>query len=350
MSAAEFLFVGIPGRDLDAATAALLTRFEPGGVILFQRNIRSAEQLLALVGELRRVVPRALLAIDGEGGRVDRLKEVVGPAPAASWLARRPPTLALAAGRWMAKALRLFDLDMDLAPVVDVDRGERGNALDGRYHGPRTSLVTPRARAFLRGLHSGGVGGCIKHFPGLGAAAADTHQGLARIDLEAAELELDLRPFASLMSLAGAVMAAHAIYPAYDVKERPASLSSPVLQGLLRDRLGFSGLTLSDDLEMKALAEWGDLPERAEAAFAAGCDVVLVSEHLDALPEIAARLEKRRLAERRRQARERLEIYRQRVRTLRWAGESVSLLHEPRRKEQLEIVRQGLAALQPRES
>jgi beta-N-acetylhexosaminidase len=350
MTAAEFVFVGIPGLDLDAATSARLSRFQPGGVVLFQRNIGSAEQLLALIGELRRLLPQTLLAVDGEGGRVDRLREVLGPAPAAAWLARRPPSLALAAGRWMAKALRLFDLDVDLAPVVDIDRGERGNALDDRYLGPRSSLVTPRARAFLRGLHSGGVGGCLKHFPGLGPAAADTHQRLARILLGEEELAIDLRPFSSLMGLAGAVMAAHAIYPAYDALERPASLSPRMLQGLLRDRLGFSGLTLSDDLEMGALAEWGDLAARAEAAFAAGCDVVLACEHLEALPDIVARLEKRRHAERRRDARQRLDVYRQRLRTLRWAGESVSLLREPKRKDQLDIVRQGLASLLPRES
>jgi beta-N-acetylhexosaminidase len=350
MTAAEFVFVGIPGRDLDAATAARLSRFQPGGVVLFQRNVKSAEQLLALVCELRRVLPRAVLALDGEGGRVDRLREVLGPAPAASWLARRSAAMALAAGRWMAQALRLFDLDVDFAPVVDIDRGERGNALDDRYLGPRSSLVTPRARAFLRGLHSGGIGGCLKHFPGLGAAAADTHLGLARIGLPAEALAPDLKPFASLMSLAGAVMAAHAVYPAYDPKERPASMSPPILHDLLRGRLGFPGLVFSDDLEMGALAAWGDLPARAEAAFAAGCDVVLVCEQLDALAEIDARLKKRRHDERRRDAGRRLEIYRQRLRTLRWASESVSLVRDPARKDQLAIVRQGLASLAPREA
>ncbi len=327
--AGRFVFVGIPGTDLDASTAALLRAGQPGGIVLFRRNLESAEQLVELVGALRRTVPEALLAIDAEGGRVDRLRDLVAPAPAASLLARRPPLAAQQAGRWVALALRLFDLDLDLAPVVDLDRGEHDNALDGRYLGAREPAVTRRARAFLRGLHGGGVGGCLKHFPGLGAAAEDTHHRTSVVRLSEAELGPELKIYAALLPLAGAALVAHAVYPALDAEERPASLSPPVVQGLLRGRLGFDGLVLSDDLEMKALGEWGDLAVRAEASFAAGCDGLLVCETTAALPEIVRRLERPRHAARRREAQRRLDAYRQRLRTLRWTGTAVSLVRRP---------------------
>ncbi len=345
-SAGDFVFVGIPGPRLDRATAKLLAASRPGGVVLFRRNLETPEQLLELVAGLRRLLPDAVLAVDAEGGRVDRLSELVGPAPPASLLARRPPDAAWQAGRWIARALRLFDVDLDFAPVVDLDRGETGNALDGRYLGGREPAVTRRARAFLRGLHAGGVGGCLKHFPGLGAAADDTHHRTSVVRLSAAALALHRKPFAALLPLAGAAMVAHAVYPALDPEERPASLSPPILGDLLRGELGFDGLAVSDDLEMEALGPWGDLPVRAEAAFAAGCDVVLACATTAALPAIVARLGRPRHARRRREAARRLAAFRRRLRTLRWASDSISLLRESGAgADGVQAVREGLAAL-----
>jgi len=345
MRAAEQVFVGIPGPELDAASAALLTAHQPGGLVLFGRNIQDAEQLTHLVADVRRVVPHAVLAIDAEGGRVDRLKDIVGPAPSASVLARNPTSLALEAGTWVAQALRLFDLDVNFAPVVDLDRGETGNALDGRYLGVTPGEVIPRARAFLRGLQAGGVGGCIKHFPGLGGAPADTHFQVARIDRTAQVLQADLDPFESLGRLAGAVMVGHAIYPAYDPELRPATLSPPVI-GLLRGRLRFDGPVFSDDLEMKALDAWGDLAERSEAAFVTGCDVLLLCHTLEALPGIVARLEDPVHEERLHQAHRRFDIYRQRLITLRTARDAVKWLKDVAAADRLDHVRRALETLQ----
>src|SRR5689334_4181849 len=239
MRPAEQVFVGIPGLELDSESAGLLSAHQPGGVILFKRNIKDEEQLNDLVTNLRRLLPDAIFAIDAEGGRVDRLKDVVGPAPAASFLARHSPSYSLQAGNWVAQSLRLFDLDVDFAPVVDLDHGAVNNALDDRYFGATPAQVIPRAQAFLRGLYSGGAGGCLKHFPGLGAAGEDTHFRMSAVYLPPEELRPDLEPFEALAHHAGAVMVGHALYPAYDTSMRPATLSPTIIGGLLRGRMGF---------------------------------------------------------------------------------------------------------------
>ena len=346
MSAAEQVFVGVPGTELDSVSAALLAEHQPGGVVLFKRNIQSAEQLGELVKAIRQVLPDAILSIDAEGGRVDRLKDVVGPAPPADLLRRRPTSLSLQAGLWIAQSLRLFDLDVDFAPVVDLDRGETDNALDGRYLGATPAEVIPRARAFLRGLHMGGAGGSLKHFPGLGGATADTHFNLACVYLPSTALLADLDPFEALVRLSGSVMVSHAIYPAYDAEQRPATLSPAIIGGLLRGRLQFDGLCFSDDMEMKALDDWGDLAERSVLAFAAGCDVLLLCHTLEALPDVIARLEDPQLEERRAEARRRLEVYRQRLRTLRSARDYINLMREGKQGERLENVKQAFEQMQ----
>lgn len=313
-AAARLLVVGCAGPALGDHERRILRDLQPGGLILFARNVVGADQLHALIAELRASVPRALLFVDLEGGRVDRLKSLTGGAPAASLLAAAPPSAAERSGRWIGRALRCFGFDVDLAPVVDLDRGRRDNALDGRYLGADPSTVERRAGAFLRGLHSAGVGGCLKHFPGLGGAGMDTHRDGAPIRLARAELERDLRPFRRLAATAGAIMVSHASYPMLDPSGRPASLSPAISTGLLRGELGFRGLVISDDLEMGALGRWGDLAERAAAALAAGCDLLPACAALEAAPEIAARLTRADLRARRGPAVRRLQSYAAQVR------------------------------------
>ncbi|MEA2693218.1 MAG: beta-N-acetylhexosaminidase [Acidobacteriota bacterium] len=345
MRANELVFAGVPGPDLDKASAALLSEHQPGGVVLLGWNFKTLEQLAELTGEIRRLLPEVVLCIDAEGGRVDRMKEIVGPAPAASLLGQRPASLAYQAGHWIAQALRLFDFDMDFAPVVDLDRGETDNALDGRYFGATPKQVIAHARAFLRGLHAGGAGGCIKHFPGLGGAGQDTHHQGSVVYLPSDELKADIEPFAALGELAGAVMVGHAAYPAYDSTMRPATMSPEILGGLLRGRLGFTGLAVSDDLDMKALTTWGEMPDRAARAFASGCDVLLVCHSLSDLPRVIERLEDPSLDGRREEALERFDVYRQRLSTLRAARDHVSLVDQATGGDRLEIVREALAEI-----
>ncbi len=320
MRGGTVLFVGCGGPSLSAAERRIVRRVAPAGVVLLPRNIVDAEQLLLLVAELRSLLPGLLLALDAEGGRVDRLRDLVGPAPAAHALAGRAASAAGRAGRWIGEALRHFGFDLDFAPVVDLDRGQADNALERRSFGSSPRVVVSRAKSFLRGLRAAGVGGCLKHFPGLGGAGADTHFEPSQIGLAAAELELDLAPFRALAREAGALMVGHAIYPTLDPQRRPASLSPPIATGLLRTELGFRGVALSDDLEMGALAPTGDLSERGEAALVAGCDGLLFCRELDAAPDIAERLGRPRLELRLRQAENRLVCWRRQLRAVRRAA------------------------------
>lgn len=317
MKGGAFLAVGLPGKVLEAETARLLARLEPGGVILLPRNIEDAGQLSELTASVRREVPTALLYLDAEGGRVDRLRHVLGPAPGGDVLARNPPCLAQRSGRWVGAGLRYFGFDVNLAPVVDLDHGLAGNALDRRYLGSTPRGVVARARAFLGGLHAAGVGGCLKHFPGLGLAGEDTHDRGTVIAASEEALAPDLEPFRRLAGEAGAVMVNHASYPEIDPSGLPASLSREIVWRLLRRRTGFRGLALSDDLDMHALDPWGSAAERAEASFAAGCDVVFLCQSLDAAVEAARRMARPALAARRAEAAQRLARLRRRLGSLR---------------------------------
>ena len=206
--------------------------------------------------------------------------------------------------------------------------------------------MIPRARAFLRGLHAGGVGGCVKHFPGLGGAGEDTHFRGSAVYLPAAELQADLEPFAAL---GAAGRRGHgrrtASIPAYDGEQRPATLSPPILGGLLRGRLGFEGLAFSDDLEMEALAPGATSPSARRPAFAAGCDVLPICHHCEVLPEVVARLDDLGLASRRMEAYARLDRYRQRLRTLHEAHEHTTTHRPGHTSHRLEEIRQRLAEL-----
>lgn len=306
----RLLVAGCSGLQLAPLERHILEAVQPFGMILFARNIDSVEQVRRLVAEIRRAVPGVLLFTDAEGGRVDRLAAAVAAAPAGRALASAPPRTAGRAGRWIGQALRCCDLDADFAPVVDLDHGRESNALDDRYLGASPRAVAARGRAFLAGLRAAGVGGCLKHFPGLGGAGDDTHHRGSRVDRDRSDLDADLAPFAALGAEAGAVMVGHAVYPALDPAERPASLSPPVLGPLLRDELGFAGVAFGDDAEMKALDAWGDLPERCAASVVAGCDAVLVCSRIGELPAVAERLGSQPLAQHRARSCGRLARYR----------------------------------------
>jgi beta-N-acetylhexosaminidase len=203
------LFIGLRGLTLDAAAQELLDTVQPGGVILFARNIDNADQLRALTAALH---ARGLrVGIDQEGGRVNRLRNIVGDSP------RDGRTI----GRW----LRDFGIDISFAPVLDLEIYDAAtdNALRERCWGRTPAEVIAGAGQFLDDLQATGVTGCLKHFPGLGGATLDSHEALPVIERSRAELADDLRPFAALLPRAAAVMVSHGVYPALDSRLRPAA-------------------------------------------------------------------------------------------------------------------------------
>lgn len=280
----QLLLIGFEGDACDRELAALLGEVRPGGVIFFQRNIASAEQFQALAGEIRSLLGDSLpfLAIDQEGGSVDRLREVIAPLPSARAVAQAG--LAREFGQVAGRELAAFSLNVNFAPVLDLSLTEAENILGTRTVAASPEKVARFGGEFLAGLAGQGILGCGKHFPGLGRALKDTHQALPWIEAEEAELwETDLYPFRALAKELPMIMVAHSWFPALEKdrapdapKPLPASLSPRIVSGLLKERIGYRGLILSDDLEMGGVLEDRSLEQAAVAAIRAGCDALLV--------------------------------------------------------------------------
>src|SRR5262245_12244993 len=250
--------VGIPGPGLDDDTRRVLIERPPGGVILFRRNVRSAEQLRDLTGELHELGAGAapLIALDHEGGRVHRL-----PAPfthfppAATVAAGGDARLVESVGLAMGRELAAVGIDVDFAPVLDVWSNPRNQVIGDRAFGTTPGPVARLGPALARGLSRGGVLPCGKHFPGHGGTLGDSHHVLPRVTTPRRRLDqVDLAPFVrAIRAHIPALMTAHVVYAALDPR-RPATLSSRICHDLLRRRLGFRGVLFSDDLEMQAVA------------------------------------------------------------------------------------------------
>jgi len=276
---------GIRQPKLDEPMRAFFAEAQPWAFILFREACVTRDQVRALCAELRASVSRdAIVWIDQEGGRVARLKPPEWPTwpPAAAyaerWMAKDPAVALLAAKlayRLIADELKSIGVDGDFAPVLDVPAAGSDKIVGDRAFSSIPESASILARAALQGLHEGGVAGCIKHMPGHGRATADSHLALPRVCASEAELAADVLPFAQNAD-AEAAMTAHIVYEAWD-PDRPATCSPMVIEQIIRGRIGFQGLLVSDDLDMKALqyALNGGLAQRAEAALSAGCDVVL---------------------------------------------------------------------------
>lgn len=272
---------GLSGLDMTAEEAALFRACDPAGFILFGRNVESRAQMRALTDSLRDLTGRdnLLILIDQEGGRVQRMKPPEWPSfPAGAAfdaLYDVAPITAIAAARTNAAAiahnLAEVGITADALPLLDVRRAGAHDVIGDRAYGHEPMRVAAMGRAVLEGLASGGVAGIVKHMPGHGRSMSDTHKDLPRVTDSAEVLETDLAPFRAL-NTAGMAMTAHIIYEAWDA-ERPATLSPFVIEHIMRGAIGFDGLIMTDDIDMQALS--GPIATRAEAAIAAGCDVVL---------------------------------------------------------------------------
>jgi len=272
---------GLAGLTLGDDERAFFRDADPAGYILFGRNIESRDQVRALTDELRAIHgrERLLICIDQEGGRVARMRPPVWPAyPAGEAFDRLydlAPASAIEAARCNAEALGLDLADVgvtvDCYPSLDLRQAGAHDIIGDRSFGTDPMQVAALGRAALDGLARAGIAGCIKHMPGHGRAKADSHKELPTVDAAGAELEQDLRPFLTL-SHAPIGMTAHVRYTAWDM-ENPGTLSPFVVGEVIRGRIGFDGLLLTDDLDMQALS--GTVPDRARRAIAAGCDIAL---------------------------------------------------------------------------
>jgi beta-N-acetylhexosaminidase len=273
----------LEGTGLTAEDRELLRHPAVGGVILFSRNFEDPEQIAALTAAIHGLRdPHLLVAVDQEGGRVQRFREGFTRLPAAARfgeLARSHPSRARAAaelvGWLMAAELRSVGVDFSFAPVLDLDRGV-SSVIGDRAFGAGFNLVSDLASAWCEGMRAAGMAAVGKHFPGHGGVAADSHEELPADDRRFEEIEReDLIPFRRLVRRGlEAVMPAHVVYPRVD--PRPAGFSRFWLRKVLRERIGFQGVIFSDDLDMGAAAAGGSFPERALAALDAGCDMLLV--------------------------------------------------------------------------
>jgi beta-N-acetylhexosaminidase len=297
----QLLWVGFAGREVSPELAGRLDRGEVGATIVFKRNLAIAaaddagpercdlDALVGLTQALHRAAPDgapALIAVDQEGGAVQRVRE-----PATRWPEMRahdrlaaPDDVATAerVGRALGDELRALGFDIDFAPVLDVDTNPANPIIGGRAFGSDPDAVARRGLAFARGLDAAGILACGKHFPGHGDTSTDSHLDLPRIDHAWDRLErVELAPFARAAA-AGLpmIMTAHVVFAALD-PTRPATLSPEVVTGVLRQRLGYRGVIVSDDLDMRAIADRMGPGAAAVDALRAGCDVVLVCNRED---------------------------------------------------------------------
>lgn len=291
MTALGPLMIDIAGISLTALDRERLCHPLVGGVILFTRNYESPEQLSALCAEIHALrTPPLPIAVDHEGGRVQRFREGFTRLPAmrqlGEWWGKSPRATVESArvlGYLLAAELRARGVDLSFAPVLDLDWGRSGVIGDRSFHRDPDAVIA-LAGGLIAGMRDAGMVCCGKHFPGHGWVEADSHVAIPVDERGLDGMAQDLRPFREL-KLDG-IMPAHVIYPQVDA--RPAGFS-PVWLRMLREEIGFDGVIFSDDLSMEGASVVGGIVARAEAAWAAGCDMLLVCNAPDSVAELLAR-------------------------------------------------------------
>lgn len=275
------LMLDVDGLLLTAEDRDILRQPQVGGVILFSRNIEHPQQVTELCRSIRQVRPDMLIAVDQEGGRVQRLRRGFTRLPSMHAIAHsnNPQEHARLAGWLMAQEVQAVGIDFSFAPVLDLDYGNN-TVIGHRAFGQDPQQVIELGGAFMHGMRQAGMATVGKHFPGHGWVAADSHYEIP-VDERSLDLirDSDLRTFAALSTAMDGVMPAHVIYSAVD--PQPAGFSRFWLQQVLREELGFSGIIFSDDLSMAGAHVAGNMHERTIAAVSAGCDMVLVCNDRD---------------------------------------------------------------------
>src|SRR5438552_341536 len=289
----QFLFIGLPGAELDEVARSLIEEIRPGGVILFGRNVQSPEQVRRLLDGVRAMSPVApLCGVDQEGGLVDRLRLIFPAMPSARAI-RQHGDLAgtRTLGKITGETLRTLGFNINFAPVMSImteQRSQLTNGLYSRSFGRSPGEVLGYTMVYMRGLQGTGCLGCLKHFPGIGAGAVDSHIEMPMVALTHDDLlAQDLAPYIELFQRADdrvrVVMVSHGGFPNIDIKKgttggliEPASISPSIVSNLLRQELGYKHLVVTDDLEMGAIAKHTEIEDATVRAFLAGEDMLLI--------------------------------------------------------------------------
>src|SRR5438105_5136243 len=286
-SLGQLIMTGVPGKELDAKTADLFRRVQPGAFILFGRNIETPAQLRKLIDDLRDMSKtEPIITIDQEGGRVSRFRLIGNEPPNAQQLRDKGDVdLIRRHGNITGRLLRLFGFNLDLCPVLDISfNDDAENSLRGRCYGKTVEQVVGNAGAFNEAMRGQGIASCGKHFPGYSAATSDAHYQLPRIDRTREELDQnELAVFREFMEDVDSMMICHGWYPCFESEKTPASLSAQIITDLLRNELGFAGLIMTDDLDMGAILTGYQLEDTIRLALAAGNDLAMICHRI---PEI----------------------------------------------------------------
>jgi beta-N-acetylhexosaminidase len=289
----QFLFIGLPGTELDSETRALIEEVQPGGVIIFGRNVAGPEQLRSLLDGVRELIETPpLFGIDQEGGLVDRLRRIFTPMPSARTIRQHGDLAAARAlGRITGEVLRMLGFNLNFAPVMSImteDRDLLSNGLYSRSFGRSPGEVLGYTTVYMRGLQGTGMVGCLKHFPGIGAGEVDSHEEMPVVQLSHDDLiAQDLAPYIELFQRRDdrirCVMVSHGGFPNIDIREEitggllePASLNYNIVTKLLREELGYKHLVVTDDLEMGAIARHCEIEDASVRAMKAGEDMLLI--------------------------------------------------------------------------
>src|SRR6266699_381656 len=286
-SVGQLIMTGVPGKELDAKTARLFRRVQPGAYILFGRNLESGTQLRKLIDDLRDLSEiEPIITIDQEGGRVSRLRRIGNEPPNAQQLRdKNDIDLIRRHGEITGRLLRLFGFNVDLCPVLDISfNDDAENSLHGRCYGKDVEQVVRNAGAFNEAMRGQGIASCGKHFPGYSAATSDAHFQLPRIDRSREELDLnELAVFRRFVGDVDSMMICHAWYPCFEPQPTPATVSHRIVTELLRNEFGFDVLIMTDDLDMGAILSAYRLDDTIRLCLEAGNDIMMLCHRV---PEI----------------------------------------------------------------
>ena len=283
----QLIMTGVPGKELNAETARLFRRVQPGAYILFGRNLESATQLRKLIDDLRELSDiEPIITIDQEGGRVSRLRLIGNEPPNAKQLGdKNDIDLIRQHGDITGRLLRLFGFNLDLCPVLDISFDDDAeNSLRGRCYGKTVEQVVRNAGAFNRAMRGQGIASCGKHFPGYSAATSDAHYQLPRIDRTREQLDHnELAVFRQFVRDVDSMMICHGWYPCFELQPTPATVSRRIVTQLLRNEFGFDGLIMTDDLDMGAILTGYRLDDTIRLSLEAGNDIMMICHRV---PEI----------------------------------------------------------------